>query len=93
VEDIVAIEPHRNLTVAITWSDGSKASVDFGPIIDRSAVFAQMRDPDFFVGQAHIAHTGSAIAWSDVLEFSSDGLRYDAFPEEHRRDFGEAAAE
>ncbi len=52
-----------------------------------------MRDPSFFVREAKIAHTGSALAWSEILEFSSDGLRYDAFPEEYRRDFGEAAAE
>lgn len=93
MEEIVRIEPRSDLTVKIVWSDGRNTRIDFRPIIERSPVFNAMRDPDFFVREAKIAHTGSAIAWSDILEFSSDGLRYDTFPEEYRRDFGDAAAE
>jgi hypothetical protein len=93
LEEIVQIEPKSDLTVKIVWSDGRHTRVDFAPIIERSPIFSAMRDPEFFVGEAKITHTGSAIAWSDLLEFSSDGLRYDAFPEEYRRDFGDAAAE
>jgi len=93
LEEIVKIEPLADLTVRIVWSDGRDAHVDFAPMIDKSPVFDPMRDPGFFIRNAQITHTGSAIAWSDVLEFSSDGLRYDAFPEEYRRDFGDAAAE
>jgi len=93
LEEIVQIEPKSDLTVKIVWSDGRDTRIDFAPIIERSLIFSPMRDPEFFVREARIAHTGSAIAWSDVLEFSSDGLRYDAFPEEYRRDFGDAAAE
>ena len=93
MEEIVQIEPKSDLTVNVVWSDGRVALVDFAPIIDRSPVFSAMRDPEFFVHEAKITHTGSALAWSEVLEFSSDGLRYDAFPEEYRRDFGDAAAE
>ena len=93
LEEIVKIEPRSDLTVKMVWSDGREARIDFAPIIERSPIFDAMRDPGFFVGKAAITHTGSAIAWSDVLEFSADGLRYDAFPEEYRRDFGNAAAE
>lgn len=92
MEEIIQVEPNSDLTVKIVWSDRREATIDFAPIIDRSPVFAPMRDPSFFVQNAQIAHTGSAVAWSDLLEFSSDGLRYDAFPEEYRRDFGDAAA-
>ena len=93
MEEIIQIEPRSDLTVKVIWSDGRNTRVDFAPIIERSPIFSPMRDPDFFVREAKIAHTGSAIAWSETLEFSSDGLRYDAFPEEYRRDFGDAAAE
>lgn len=93
MEEIVKIEPRSDLTVKIVWSDGREARIDFVPIIERSPVFDAMREPAFFVAKAAITHTGSAIAWSDILEFSADGLRYDAFPDEYRRDFGDAAAE
>jgi hypothetical protein len=93
LEEIIQIEPKSDLTVKIVWSDGCNTRVDFAPIIERSLVFSPMRDPDFFVHEARITHTGSAIAWSDMLELSSDGLRYDAFPEEYRHDFGDGAAE
>ncbi len=93
MEELKEIRPKRDLTIDITWADGRSARIDFRPIIDRSPIFDAMRDPDFFVGQARITHRGGAIAWSDILEFSADGLRYDAFPEDYRRDFGDAAAE
>jgi hypothetical protein len=93
LEEIVHIEPKSDLTVEVVWSDGRHARLDFAPIIERSSVFNPMHDADFFVHRAKITHTGSALAWSDFLEFSSDGLRYDAFPEEYQRDFGGAAAE
>jgi hypothetical protein len=82
LEEIVQIEPRSDLTVRVIWSDGRKTRVDFAPIIERSPVFSAMRDPNYFVREAKIAHTGSAIAWSDTLEFSSDGLRQNAFSEE-----------
>jgi len=93
LEEIVHIEPKADLTVKIVWSDNREAFVDFAPIINRSPLFKPMRDAQFFVHNARITHTGSAVAWSDLLEFSSNGLRYDAFPEEYQRDFGDAAAE
>jgi hypothetical protein len=93
MEEIVKIMPSSDLTVAVIWSDGREARIGFTPLIKRSSIFTSMQDAGFFVKNAHIAHTGSAIAWSDVLEFSSDGLRYDALPDEYRRDFGYAAAE
>jgi hypothetical protein len=93
MEEIVKIMPRSDLTVAVVWSDGREARIDFAPLIKRSSVFRPMQDAAFFVKNAYIAHTGSAIAWSDILEFSSDGLRYDAFQDEYRRDFGDAAAE
>jgi len=79
LEEIIQIEPRSDLTVNVVWSDGRNARVDFAPIIDRSPVFGMMRDPDFFVREARITHTGSAISWSEMLEFSSDGLRDEAF--------------
>ncbi len=93
MDEIQEIKPRHDLTVDVTWTDGRHARVDFRPIIDRSPIFDALRDSDFFVGRAQIAHRGGAIAWSDILEFSADGLRYDAFPEDYRRDFGDAAAE
>lgn len=91
--EIVRINPRRDLTVDVVWSDGREAQVDFAPIIEESVVFDPMRHSDFFVRNARIVNAGAAIAWSKILEFSADGLRYEAFPEECRRDFLMMAAE
>ena len=85
--EIVRIDPRSDLTIGVVWSDGREAQIDFTPIIDESIVFSAMRRPDFFVRNARIVNSGAAIAWSKMLEFSADGLRYEAFPEECRRDF------
>jgi hypothetical protein len=91
--EVVRIDPRSDLTIEVVWSDGREAHIDFAPIIDESVVFNPMRRPDFFVRNARIVNAGSAIAWSTMLEFSADGLRYEAFPDEYRRDFLMLAAE
>jgi hypothetical protein len=91
--EIVRIDPRSDLTIGVVWSDGREAQIDFAPIIDESVVFNPMRRPDFFMRNARIVNAGTAIAWSKMLEFSADGLRYEAFPEECRRDFMMLAAE
>ncbi|MDB5394127.1 MAG: hypothetical protein JWM91_1633 [Rhodospirillales bacterium] len=89
----IQIEPQPGLTVRAVSSDGRDALIAFAPIIDRSPIFSPMGDVKFLIKNARLAHTGSAIAWTDVLEFSADGLRQDAFPDEYRRGFADAAAE
>jgi hypothetical protein len=91
--EIVRIDPRPDLTIGVVWSDGREAQIDFAPIIEESAVFNPMNHSDFFVRNARIVNAGASIAWSKMLEFSADGLRYEAFPEECRRDFLMMAAE
>jgi hypothetical protein len=91
--EIVQIDPRSDFTIGVAWSDGREAQIDFAPIIDESVIFLQMRSQDFFVRNARIVNAGTAIAWSKMLEFSADGLRYEAFPDEYRRDFLMLAAE
>lgn len=91
--EIVRIEARSDLTIKVVWADGRDAQIDFAPIIDEAFIFEPMRRPEFFVRNARIVHGGTAIAWSKMLEFSADGLRYEAFPEEYRRDFLMLAAE
>jgi hypothetical protein len=91
--EIVRIDPQPDFTIGVVWSDGREANIDFAPIIEESVVFNPMRQPDFFVGNARIVNAGASIAWSKMLEFSADGLRYEAFPEECRRHFLMLAAE
>lgn len=78
---------HPDLTVTITWSDGVTAVVNLTPVIAKGNVFAPMRDPAYFVGKMTIAADRLGIEWPNRVDFSADGLRFRAFPEEAEAEF------
>jgi hypothetical protein len=79
---------HRNHTVTITWSDGITADVDLAPVIAKGNVFAPLSDETYFVDQMRVATDRLGLEWPDRVDFSADGLRFRAFPEEAEIEFG-----
>lgn len=83
--------PHSDHTVTITWSDGVEAVVDLAPVVSKGKVFALLQDPNYFVEQMRIAEDRLGLEWPNRVDFSADGLRFRAFPEEADAEFGNSA--
>src|ERR1700734_980311 len=88
ITDAVANPDH---TVTITWADGACGVVDFTPFIKRAELFAALREPDYFVHKMSILRGGIGLTWPNELDFSADGLRHDAFPDEQAGEYDEPA--
>ena len=82
---------HPNHTLTVTWSDGVSAVVDMSPVIARGNVLSAMRDADYFVGKMRIATDRLGLEWPNRIDFSADGLRFRAFPDEEEAEFSTAA--
>jgi hypothetical protein len=78
---------HPDHTVTVTWSDGVSAVVDLAPVIAKGKVFAAMRDPGYFVEHMRVADDRLGLEWPNRVDFSADGLRFRAFPEEAEAEF------
>ena len=78
---------HANRTVTITWSDGVTADVDLSPVIAKGNVFAPMQDGTYFTAKMRIAPDRLGLEWPNRVDFSADGLRFRAFPEEAEAEF------
>jgi hypothetical protein len=84
---IVNAVSHPNHTVTVTWSDGVTADVDLSPVIAKGNVFAPMADTAYFVEKMRIAPDRLGLEWPNRVDFSADGLRFRAFPEEAEAEF------
>src|SRR4051795_2467158 len=73
---------HPDHTMTVTWSDGVSAVVDLAPAIAKGRVFAAMREPSYFVERMRVAEDRLGLEWPNRVDFSADGLRFRAFPEE-----------
>ncbi|MGA8611315.1 MAG: DUF2442 domain-containing protein [Xanthobacteraceae bacterium] len=80
---------HPDHTVTVTWSDGVSAVVDLAPVIARGKVFAAMQEPGYFVEHMRVAEDRLGLEWPNRVDFSADGLRFRAFPEEAEGEFSE----
>jgi len=78
--EIVSAVANPDHTVNITWSDGLSGVVDFLPIIDRGGYFTPLRDPEYFVSTMILLPGGAGLTWPEEIDYSSDGLRREAFP-------------
>jgi hypothetical protein len=68
--------------VTVTWTDGVTAVVDLAPAIAKGRVFEAMREPGYFVERMRVADDRLGLEWPNRVDFSADGLRFRAFPEE-----------
>jgi hypothetical protein len=84
---------HANHTVTVTWSDGITADVDLSSVVAKGNVFAPMQDAAYFVDQMRIAADRLGLEWPRRVDFSADGLRFRAFPDEADAEFGPAQSE
>jgi hypothetical protein len=80
LHEIVAAIPHPDHTVTITWSDGVTGVVDFLPLFDRGGWFSPLLDPDYFVANMILLPGGIGLTWPEEIDYGSDGLRREAFP-------------
>lgn len=78
---------HPNHKVTVTWSDGVAAVVDLAPVVAKGKVFAAMQDPDYFTRHMRVADDRLGLEWPDQVDFSADGLRFMAFPDEAEEEF------
>jgi hypothetical protein len=76
-----------NHIVTITWSDGVAADVDLAPVVAKGNVFAAMADGAYFVREMRIADDRLGLEWPNRVDFSADGLRFRAFPDEAEAEF------
>jgi hypothetical protein len=90
ITDAVA---HANHTVTVTWSDGVKADVDLSSVIAKGNVFAPMQDAAYFMDKMQIAADRLGLEWPNRVDFSADGLRFRAFPDEADGEFGTSPSE
>jgi hypothetical protein len=88
---IVDARAHPNHTVTVTWSDGVTADVDLSSVVAGGRVFAAMREAGYFVDGMRIAPDRLGLAWPNSGDFSADGLRFRAFPQEAEAEFGVTA--
>ena len=78
---------HPDHTVTVIWSDGVTADVDLSPVIAKGKVFAPMQDARYFVDNMRVAPDRLGLEWPNRVDFSADGLRFRAFPEEAEAEF------
>jgi len=89
---ITKAEASPDHTVTVTWSDGMTTVVDLAPVIAKGNVFASMQDAAYFVGKMRIAADRLGLEWPNRVDFSADGLRFRAFPEEADAEFKAATS-
>jgi Protein of unknown function (DUF2442) len=82
---------HSDLTVTVTWSDDVTATVDLAPVVAKGKVFELLRDPTYFTQNMRVAEDRLGLEWPNRVDFSADGLRFRAFPQEAQSEFGTAA--
>lgn len=72
IKRIVAVQaaeaPH---TVAVTWEDGQSIRVDLGALLDRTPIFAPLRDASLF-RQVQVGEDGWEIIWPGSEDLAVD---------------------
>lgn len=60
-------------TLELDYSDGTRATIDFSPLIRRGGAWSALADPHVF-GLARIGDDGRSITWPNEIDFCADAL-------------------
>jgi hypothetical protein len=80
--EIINAVAHNDHTVTITWSDGAQGTIDFAPVVAKGKIYTAMKNAGYFVREMRVLPKGIGLSWPPGVDFSSDGLRTSAFPNE-----------
>ena len=88
---IIQAQANTDFSLDLRFEDGREALVSLSDLVESAPIAAPFRDPARFVGELTIAEGGDVLRWSDQFELHADSLRYRAFPDELRQDYGPQA--
>ena len=88
---ILQAKANADFSLDLQFEDGRRARVSLSDLIESAAIATPFRDPARFVGDVTISEDGDVLRWSDQFELHADSLRYRAFPDELRLDYGPQA--
>lgn len=88
---IIEARANADFSLDLRFEDGRQARVSLADVVESAPIAAPFRDPTLFVGELTIAEEGEVLRWSDQFELHADSLRYRAFPDELRQDYGAQA--
>lgn len=97
---IASATARDEFTIEIHWAGGGVDVVDFKPVVARGGVMEALRDPKFFIAGMRVEPDGYGLGWPTEpaqpgevggIDFSAQGLWYQAHPEKLAEDQASAA--
>jgi len=85
---ILRAEAKTDFSLDLQFEDGARGHVDLSDFVASAEIAAPFRDPERFVAALTLIEDGEILRWDDQFELHADSLRYRAFPEELKRDYG-----
>ncbi len=85
INRIVSCKPLRNMKMAVQYSGGQTVTVDFSELPERFAVFADMRNRDFFK-RAQVTDYGHTLEWPNGEGLDADRIMEMALEQQGRVD-------
>jgi len=70
---ITHIEPHRDFSIELTFSDGMRKNVDFKPFIGSDKISKPLNDFTYF-SKVKIYDNGRGLYWPNEFDFCPDYL-------------------
>lgn len=66
-----------NLTLELSWDDGTTSDVNLRSVVERGGVFTTLRDPDVFASVS-VDASGRFLVWPEDVDLCADALRLSA---------------
>ena len=85
INRLESVKPLSGMVLEISYAGGQVVHVDFSALPDRFAVFADLRDPDFF-GRAAVADWGHTLEWPNGEGIDADRVMEMALEQAGRTD-------